>query len=504
MKKWKKIGSIVTCVILVVGVVISVGVFSKKEIPKNDTNEKSIQREVSQINENSFIEEGTTSMSTVSQMPEFTLNRVLMYVEEVYVSAGDTVTEGDALFKIAASGIEDAKSYYTKVITNAKDSLAEAEAAYESGRLDASYVKLESETNAANAATVLETSLEEVDTGVKAQYEKWQEAVNKIAMYKDNLYNNLYYAAAGVPEKDAAVVTAQENYAQAQSAYEAAGITYEVAKENFDIAIAELSAITSGNGESTLTIEEAANQVVIHYNVLSDVEPLYKSVEQAGQQLQQANQALEQAKANYQRNEEQAKKTLEQLEDSVDTLEQNYEATAREAEEKRLKLQNEYDLAVLEGEYAQSTYDETIEKLEAAVESAKKSLSSLQEEEAALLALEDGIVCADRTGTLASVTYEAADVLFSNSAFVTYYETSVLTISVEVEQENISKVAVGDEVEVQISGSRFGSVTGKVASIASEATTGRSVSEVSYAVVIEIENEENRFSAGSSATVTFE
>ena len=121
-----------------------------------------------------------------------------------------------------------------------------------------------------------------------------------------------------------------------------------------------------------------------------------------------------------------------------------------------------------------------------------------------MLALEDGIVRADRSGILASVSYDVSDVLFSTTAFVTYYETSVLTISVEIEQENIAKVAVGDEVNVQIGSNRNGNVVGKVASIASSATTGRSVSDVTYAVVIEIENENNRFSAGSSATVTFE
>ena len=74
----------------------------------------------------------------------------------------------------------------------------------------------------------------------------------------------------------------------------------------------------------------------------------------------------------------------------------------------------------------------------------------------------------------------------------------------EVEQENIAKIAVGDEVSVSISGNRRGNVTGTVASVASSATTGRSVSDVTYAVVISVDNSENALSAGSSATVIFE
>ena len=504
MKSFKKVMLVIVCFALVAVIGVGILFFKKKENVPNAAGEKITQTKQQNVSGNSFIEEGTTTMSTVSQMPEFTLNRILMYVEEVYVAAGDTVAEGDALFKIAASGLEEAKAYYTRQITNAKDSLKEAEAAYESGKLDASYVKLDAETKAANAAAVLETSLAEVDAGVDEKYDKWQESAYKISAYRDNLYNNIYYVSAGIPEKEEAVKAAQNAYTQAQAAYMAAGITYEAAKQNFNAAVAELSAVAAGNGESSLTMEEAAEQVVTHYNILLTVEPLYESAERTGRELQQAKQTLEQANSNYQRNEEQAKKSLEQLESNVEALQENYEAALRDAETKKLKLQNEYELSILEGAYAINTYNKTIEKLEASVESAEKSLTNLQEEEAALLALEDGIVRADRSGTLASVTYDVSDVLFSSNAFVTYYETSVLTISVEIEQENIAKVAVGDEVSVQIGSNRSGNVTGKVASIASSATTGRSVSDVTYAVVIEIENANNRFSAGSSATVSFE
>ena len=49
------------------------------------------------------------------------------------------------------------------------------------------------------------------------------------------------------------------------------------------------------------------------------------------------------------------------------------------------------------------------------------------------------IVASFAGGILASVSYDVSDVLFSSTAFVTYYETSVLTISVEIEQEKIAK-----------------------------------------------------------------
>ena len=111
--------------------------------------------------ESSFIEEGTTSMGTISQMPEFALNWVLMYVEEVYVSAGDTVEERDALFKLAEDCIEEAKAYYEDAILSAEDTLTEAKLSYESGEngrsvSDVTYtvvISIENENNRLSAGT---------------------------------------------------------------------------------------------------------------------------------------------------------------------------------------------------------------------------------------------------------------------------------------------------------------------------------------------------------------
>ncbi len=500
-KLGKKVLAVIGCLLLVGGFAVNAGMRTAQ--PKASEPQVEEQKKEQTLDANGFVEEGTTSMGTISQTVEFSLNRALMYVEEVYVEAGNTVAEGDALFKIAEESMEDAKAYYTKAITTAQDTLKEAQVAYESGKLDASYVKLDAETAAEGAQAALDSALEELEADIQEKYEKWQEAAYKISAYNDNFYNNIYYKNAGIEKKNSAVTTAQTAYDEAKTAYDGAGSTYEAAKTAFDLAMQEMVSVASGTSASGMTMEAAAAAVVEAYQLLSEIEPLHNAAEQAAQELNQAKQQLEQAKTQYEQTEEQAKKSLEQLEGTVDALQQNYETANRDAETKRLELQKEYDTAILEGEYAQTVYNDTVEKLQVTVDSAKESLEKLQEEQEALLALENGVVTANRAGTLAAVNYEAEDVLFSSTPFVTYYDTSVLTISVEVEQENIAKIAVGDEVSVSVSGSRRGDVTGKVTSIASSATTGQSVSDVTYAVVISIENERNTISAGSAATVTF-
>lgn len=488
-KPSKKMMSITACVLLIAVLGSSAGIYLiKADTKEKETGDTEVPAMVEE-NANSFTEEGTTTMGTISQMPEFALNRALMYVEEVYVAAGDTVAEGDALFKIADDSMEDAKAYYKDAITKAEDTLTEAQVAYESGKLDAEYIKLDAETTAENAAATLETGLANLDDDIEEKYEKWQSAKEKLATYNDALYNNLFYTGYGIPEKDAAATEAKTAYEKACATY---ATTYEEAKASYDNAVLALIDAVNNAGDTTT----AASTVADCYTIIQALEPLYET-------YRTAQQDLKQAMTLYENKVREAENAIEQLEGSIDALQQNYESASLAYETKKLELQKTYETSVLEGKYAETTYNETVEKLKSAVEKAEDTLTDLQEEQAALLALEDGVVCANQSGTLASVTYDAEDVLFSGAAFVTYYDTATLTISVEIEQENIAKVAVGDEVSVTVTGSRR-DVTGTVASVASAATTGRSVSAVTYAVVIAIENENNMLSAGSSATVTFE
>ena len=357
---------------------------------QTDSTESSVKDQNTDQQEStdgSFSEEGTTQIGTVSQMPEFTVNAVTMTVEEVYASSGDTVSKGDALFKLTDESMEAAKSDYEDAISDAENTLKTAEANLASGKLSAESTKQDADLTAQTAA---------------------------------------------------------DSY-QAQQSADAAQSTLEQAQKEFDSAV-----------------------------------------------------------ETYNKNVEETNTKITELTDSLDDLKSDYEQAERDATTQKAELQNEYDTAVVEGKYAGSTYELTVSELESAVESAQDTLDTLKEEQTALLALEDGVVTADEDGTIAAVPYEAEDTLQSGTAFALYCDTQTIMISVEVPQENIAQVGVGDEVSVMIAGNRDGAVTGTVSSIASSATTGGSVSNVTYAVIISIDNSDGRLGSGSSATVTFQ
>ena len=432
-KPGKRMASVIASIAAVCVMTGGIGYQAAVSGAQTDSTESSVKDQNTDQQEStdgSFSEEGTTQIGTVSQMPEFTVNAVTMTVEEVYASSGDTVSKGDALFKLTDESMEAAKSYYEDAISDAENTLKTAEANLASGKFSAESTKQDADLTAQTAADSYQAQVDALDAAVEEKKEAYDEAVEQISEYQTKIDNNDYYVECAIDEKKAAV--------DAQS-------TLEQAQKEFDSAV-----------------------------------------------------------ETYNKNVEETNTKITELTDSLDDLKSDYEQAERDATTQKAELQNEYDTAVVEGKYAGSTYESTVSELESAVESAQDTLDTLKEEQTALLALENGVVTADEDGTIAAVPYEAEDTLQSGTAFALYCDTQTIMISVEVPQENIAQVGVGDEVSVMIAGNRDGAVTGTVSSIASSATTGGSVSNVTYAVIISIDNSDGRLGSGSSATVTFQ
>lgn len=454
-KPGKRMASVIAGIAAVCVMTGGIGYQAAVSGAQTDSTENSVKAQNTDQQEStdgSFSEEGTTQIGTVSQMPEFTVNAVTMTVEEVYASSGDTVSKGDALFKLTDESMEAAKSYYEDAISDAENTLKTAEANLASGKLSAESTKQDADLTAQTAADSYQAQVDALDAAVEEKKEAYDEAVEQISEYQTKIDNNDYYVECAIDEKKAAVDAATTALAQAQD---------------------------------TLTQAQ-------------------QSADAAQSTLEQAQKEFDSAVETYNKNVEETNTKITELTDSLDDLKSDYEQAERDATTQKAELQNEYDTAVVEGKYAGSTYESTVSELESAVESAQDTLDTLKEEQTALLALENGVVTADEDGTIAAVPYEAEDTLQSGTAFALYCDTQTIMISVEVPQENIAQVGVGDEVSVMIAGNRDGAVTGTVSSIASSATTGGSVSNVTYAVIISIDNLDGRLGSGSSATVTFQ
>lgn len=456
---------------------------------QTDSTESSVKDQNTDQQEStdgSFSEEGTTQIGTVSQMPEFTVNAVTMTVEEVYASSGDTVSIGDALFKLTDESMEAAKSYYEDAISDAENTLKTAEANLASGKLSAESTKQDADLTAQTAADSYQAQVDALDAAVEEKKEAYDEAVEQISEYQTKIDNNDYYVECAIDEKKDAVDAATTALAQAQDTLTQAQNSDNSASQAVSTDLTYIKAqIEAGADSDTLlsVVQQAMDDYTTREQQSDTLTQAQQSADAAQSTLEQAQKEFDSAVETYNKNVEETNTKITELTDSLDDLKSDYEQAERDATTQKAELQNEYDTAVV---------------------SAQDTLDTLKEEQTALLALENGVVTADEDGTIAAVPYEAEDTLQSGTAFALYCDTQTIMISVEVPQENIAQVGVGDEVSVMIAGNRDGAVTGTVSSIASSATTGGSVSNVTYAVIISIDNSDGRLGSGSSATVTFQ
>ena len=444
-----------------------------------------------------FTGDGTTQVSTVSQTPEFDTTVADLVVEEVYVASGDTVAAGDKLMKLTSDSVAEVQDYYNDAVADATQALSDAQSSYKLGVLEAQYTKETTLTTAEYADSNYNASLSDLDQKVTDTKSALDTAQSKIATYTAALTNNTYYTDNQVDEKKVAADAAQKAVDDAQKKYQDAVNAYNTLQKTVSDEIAALT---------TTDLDKQADQLTTDYTSLTKVKDAVdsaeKDLEKAQSDLEKAQNESTQAQSNYDKQVQDATQQKEQLENSLTQLQSAYEEALWNAVTEKVTIQNTHDTAVVDGEYAQTTYDSTVASLQSAVDSAQKTLDTLTTEQTALNSLQDGVITASQAGTLASVGYEAEDVLNANTAIASYYETSTMLVSIDVDQSHINDIAVGDSVDVAVSGVRGNALTGTISSIATAATTDSSASKVTYEVQVSLDNSDRSLSTGLSATVT--
>lgn len=472
-----------------------------------DKSQENTMEDAIEDDGSTLVEKGITQIRTESQEPDFSVNVVTMTVEEVYVEAGATVEKGDALFQITEESMADALAYYEDAVEEAEQTLQTAQLEFQSGVLEAEYELQSKQLTAENAQSNYDASASDISIQVEEKKKEYDNTVEEIWNYQEAIDDGTYYVQVGINEKNDAITNAETKLTEAQSQLAIAQSTYDTAQTAITADIENLKAQIAANA-SYEELQVLADQMAADYTAVqtaaSGLSQAQVAADTAQSTLEKANQNFDNAVKEYNSLVQTAQDRITELSGRLEGLQEDYEQVERDAATALTEVQNIYDEAVLAGKYAQTEYESALSELESAVESAQDALDSLKEEQEALFALEDGVVCADRAGTLASVSYEAEDVLKKDVVFASYYVTDTIYISVEVPQEDIAKIAVGDEVDVAISENRGGAITGKISSIATSATTGGSISNVTYAVVISIDNTEGTISSGSSAMVIFD
>lgn len=362
-------------------------------------------------------------------------------IEEIYAASGQRVTEGEELLKFTEDSVEAVRALLQNAVVEAQADYAEAESTYELSLLEAQTDYDTQKISASYAASIRNTS----GTSV----------TNKVASLQVQL-----------EQKQANAASLQEKLTEAQEDYQDALETYEAAKEGYE-------------GAGT---DNTANFMTIQNGYLS-----------ARSKYQQAKSALTQAED-----------ALSENESAITDLQNQLAAAQAKQKIDKLDTEETYQEAVITGQNAQTTYNAAVEDLKETLQEAEETKEKREEQ---LQAFEDfvgsdGILYATEDGVITEVSYEAGDRLTTTGALFSYATSDDMRISVDVTQEDIVDLQVGDAVDITFTAYPEDSYTGSILSINTTATSDYS-NTVSYTVEISVEGELEQLYGGMTADVIF-
>lgn len=362
-------------------------------------------------------------------------------IEEIYAASGQRVTEGEELLKFTEDSVEAVRALLQNAVVEAQADYAEAESTYELSLLEAQTDYDTQKISASYAASIRNTS----GTSV----------TNKVASLQVQL-----------EQKQANAASLQEKLTEAQEDYQDALETYEAAKEGYE-------------GAGT---DNTVNFMTIQNGYLS-----------ARSKYQQAKSALTQAED-----------ALSENESAITDLQNQLAAAQAKQKIDKLDTEETYQEAVITGQNAQTTYNAAVEDLKETLQEAEETKEKREEQ---LQAFEDfvgsdGILYAAEDGVITEVSYEAGDRLTTTGALFSYATSDGMRISVDVTQEDIVDLQVGDAVDITFTAYPEDSYTGSILSINTTATSDYS-NTVSYTVEISVEGALEKLYGGMTADVIF-
>ena len=366
-----------------------------------------------------------------------------LQIEEVYAVQGQRMKEGDPLFKISRDSIDAVRRKLQKAKSEAQLELADARSDYN--------------TQARSAKSTYSASKAEADTASRSL----AATTNRLQQEIELLYGDIQVLEAEINDYNEKLTDEDtlEDYSDLKYAF-------EKAQEKLEETDASSVAAYTAN---------------------------YSSFQNAKTAFEELDDRLQGYRDGIEENQEQILEKLEQINQSQADL-------SRE----QLSAQQSYDSAVLNGSLAGDIYGYTVDDLAGTVEEAQ---AAVEEAQALLDDFEafvgtDGIVYADGSGLITEVAYEAGDRLMNTGAMLSYVKEEDYTITIDVSEEDISYINVGDTVDIEFNAYPDELCSGIVSAVTTTADSSYS-STVNYPVTIRIEGDTGKLYGGMTADITF-
>lgn len=363
-----------------------------------------------------------------------------LVVESIYVSVGQQVEVGDALFGLTQESVDTIREELVSDVTEAQLSLHQLETEQKSTALSATHA-----------------------------YE-----------------TNVTYGEAAQLEYDEALEEANQLYEEALTAL-------EEAQEQFIELQEEVEALMVQHQEESHLYEEAAYLVTY----IDREEDPYGYIK--AQELRTT--ALATVETTEDKLEEKQEE-LTQQETEIASL--TRELTTAEKEQKKAKIEAKaaYDIRVLQYQNASELYTIETELIEEQRQAAQEAYDSAQQKlEEFDNAIFDHAVVSEYAGVITELPVEVGDSLAKGTELFSLNDYQDVTVTVSVEDDHIEQITVGDQVNVYLSAFPDSQFTAVVEEI-SDATID-SNSTVTYEVTVKIEGDVSAIYEGMSSEVTF-
>ena len=363
-------------------------------------------------------------------------------VEEVYAAVGQRVQEGEPVYKFTQDSIDSVRKALTYEKTEAQIALAEVQTQYEIGVLEAELSRNETLLDTSLAQTAYDTTIARLSNDMSAKSLEIQQLLKDIYQIQCDLTDEDY--------------------------------------------LAQKSSIITSYDDAIEGVEDASEDFVTN------------RVE-AAETFQSAKAAYENFFNQFDESNQQIADKIEQVHEIEEEI--LYDQTLLEKE--LLAANQELALSNVNGSIADVRYESSLTSYENALTKAQNTLDDATEKLDAFEAfVGDGTVYAEGSGIVTEVGYEADDYLMNTGTLIAFAKAEDMTVSVDVAQEDVVTMKVGDSVELSFSAYEDEIYNGVIQSITTTATS-RSSATISYPVVISIQGDTAKLYGGMTADVAF-
>ena len=475
-KKW-----IITALILVLalsgGSMATVMILHKN----SSRSEFTLQDNLAGLNftEDMIAASGVTNVGITEETFDVENLTTVLEIEEVYAASGEEVTAGDKILKLTEDSVEEARKELERALEDAELAYRTGAIEYEQDLITAEYTRDSAILTGQQAKEVYDETVASLQSAVTRAEEELQDAEDDIAEYESYVNDGSYKSYFRVDEYQAIY---DENLKALTDKMDEWGISW--------------SQVTGGGGSVQIGGGAGANMQsggTSNANILAS---LYSILEQNLKDLEEAEDKYEDALTNAAFELQTLQLKLPSLQQAVTEAKEDYEIQLAQA-----KLT--YETSLSGAERAESDYNTTVEKaksdlaaLKSTYEDAKENLELFES------SVGDGYFYASEDGTILRTMVRAEQALTSDAVVFVYSNPKELTVTVSVDQSDITKLTVGDSAYVQSSaGSGY---TGVITAI-DPVSSSSSRTSVTYSVTVQInvEDEEDSLSANESVTVVF-